>query len=160
MCIVNLLRNPARFIVLIIGVITHNGVACSGVAPEVLRLALNVVGNYCIGCIQNVLCAAVVLCQHHSGDIGKGFLKLHDVAKICTAETIDRLVGVAHNTNVVMLCTEHKNNFILRDVGVLVLIYQNMLKALLVHTKNIGVLLEELHRTHEQIVKVHCPRAL
>ena len=155
-CLVNLLRNPARFIVLIIGVITHDGVACSGVAPEVLWLALNIVGYNRIGCIQNILCAAIVLRQHHSGDIRKCFLKLHDVAKICAAKSVNRLVGIAHNANIVVLCTKHKNNFVLGNVGVLVFVYQNVLKALLVHTKHIGMLLEELHGTHEQIVEVHC----
>ena len=50
-CLMNLLRNPARFIVLIIGVITHDGVTCSGVTPQVLWFPLNIVGNNRIGCI-------------------------------------------------------------------------------------------------------------
>ena len=151
---------PFGFIEFIIGEIANNLFALALIGPQVFGFAPSIIRDDCIGGVQNGLRASIILCEHHSGYFGKRIFKFQDVAEVCAAKAIHTLVGVAHNTHIVMQCTKHDHNGVLRHVGVLVLVNKNVLKALLIHTQHIGMLTEQAHHVGEQIVKVHCPSAL
>jgi len=55
---------------------------------------------------------------------------------------------------------ECERKLVLRHVGVLVLVDQHVLESLLIVGKHIGVLAEQLHGLHQQVVEIHRARAL
>ena len=154
------INNPVGLTKFVIGKIANNFFALAQVGPQIFWFPINVVGDNSICSIQNRLCAAIVLCQHHCCYFRKRIFKLHDVAKVSTAEAIHALVCVTDNTHVVVQCAQQQHNLVLRHVGVLILVNQNVLKTLLVRAQHVGVLAKQSHRIGQQIVKVHCTGAL
>ena len=64
----------------------------AGVGPQVLRLALEVVGDHRVGGVEDRLRAAVVLVEHDRRDVGERILELQDVAEVGAAELVDAVV--------------------------------------------------------------------
>jgi len=76
------------------------------------------------------------------------------------SEAIDRLIGVAHNTDVARSIRQQQDKLVLHRVRVLVLVDQDVFEAALPGFEHIRVRLEQLHRDAEQVVEVHCTRSL
>ena len=100
------INNPVGLTKFVIGKIANNFFALAQVGPQIFWFPINVVGDNSICSIQNRLCAAIVLCQHHCCYFRKRIFKLHDVAKVGSAKAIHTLVGVAHHTHVVVQCAQ------------------------------------------------------
>ena len=100
---------------------------------------------------------AVVLLEHDDGDVGERVLELEDVADVGAAEPVDRLVAVADDADVAVRLAEQEDELVLDRVGVLVLVDEHVLEALLVVLEHVGVALEELDGVAEQVVEVHGP---
>ena len=140
------INNPVGLAKFVIGKITNYFFAFTQVGPQIFRLAINVVGDDRICGIQNRLCTSIILCQHHCRHFRKCIFKLHDVAKVGTAKAIHALVGITNHTHVVVQCTQQQHNLVLRHVGVLILINQNMFETLLVSAQYVGVLAKQSNR--------------
>ena len=153
-------NHPFGFIKFVIGKIPHDLLAHALISPQVFRFATCIVRNNCVRGIQNGLRASVILRKHHSGYFRESIFKFQDVAEVRATEAIHALVGVAHDTHIVMQCTKHDHDGVLRHVGVLIFVNENVLKALLIHTQHVGVLTEQAHHIGEQIIEVHCPSTL
>ena len=153
-------NHPFGFIKFVIGEIANDLLALPLIGPQVFWFATCIVRDNCIRCIQNGLRASIILCKHHSGHFRECIFEFQDVAEVGATEAIHTLVGVAHNTHVVMQCAKHDHNGVLRHVCVLVFVNENVLKTLLIHPQNIGVLTEQAHHIGEQVVEVHCSGAL
>ena len=54
-----------------------------------------------------------------------------------------------------MACGEHEDDLVLGHVGVLVLVDEDVLEAVLERREHIGVLAEQAHHVHQQVVEVH-----
>ena len=132
--------------------------AAAGVGPQVLRLARRVVGDHRVGGVEDGLGAAVVLVEHHGGDVGERLLELQDVAVVGAAEAVHRLVGVADDGDVVVAAGEEEDDLVLRLVRVLVLVDEDVLEALAVVLEDVGVVAEQAHGVDQQVVEVHRPR--
>ena len=132
--------DPIGLTKLVISKVTNDFFTLTQVGPQIFGLAINIVRDDGVCGIQNGLRAAIVLRQHHCCYFGKRIFKLHDVAKVGSAKAIHTLVGVAHHTHVVVQRTQQQHDLVLRHVGVLIFINQNMLKTLLVCAQYVGVL--------------------
>ena len=121
--------------------------------PQPLALALHVVGHYRRGCLQNVFRRAVVLLQADDLRLGKVLLELEDVADIGAAPGIDRLVLVAHRAHIVALAGQQAHDLVLRAVGVLVLVHQQVVPAALIFGAHLGHALQQTLRLQQQIVR-------
>ena len=98
---------------------------------------------------------AVVLVQHDDGGVGEGALELQDVPYVGPPPTVNRLVRVAHHGHLVMAAGQLQDELVLRPVSVLVLVDQNVQKALPVGLEDLGVLPEKLDRQQQKVVEVH-----
>ena len=54
-----------------------------------------------------------------------------------------------------VLATDQQHDLVLRQVGVLVFVYQHVLETLLVTGEHVGVFTKEFHHVDEQVVEVH-----
>ena len=153
-------RDERGLVALVLGVVADDAVAAAGVGPQVLRLARRVVGDDRVGGVEDGLRAAVVLVEHDGGDLGERLLELQDVAEVGAAEPVDRLVRVADDGDVVVAAGEQQDDLVLRLVGVLVLVDEDVLEALAVVVEHVGVVAEQAHGVDEQVVEVHRPGLL
>ncbi|CAB4824627.1 unannotated protein [freshwater metagenome] len=135
---------------------SHNGIARTSLGPKFFWLTAKVLRDDCIGSIENILCTAIVLFENNHAHFIKGIFKLSDVTEVGTAECINRLIGVAHHAHVVMTGRQTEHDFVLRNVRVLIFVYQDVLESVLVRSQNIGMHTEQTHDIHQQVVKVHC----
>ena len=111
-----------------------------------------------IGCIDNVFCRAIILLQTIHGDLFVIFLKIQNVVDIGSTKSINALCIVAHNTNVLKLIRECTNNQVLRMIGVLVLVDQDISKTVLVFGQHIRESIEQFVGSQKKIVKIHGSR--
>ena len=77
----------------------------------------------------------------------------HDVVKICTAPRVDTLRIVTHGHDLVVHA-EDVDDLGLQAVGILKFVDQNVLEALLILRRYLGVLAQELEQVFEQIIVV------
>ena len=131
------------------------------VRPQAFRLATAVVCNHGVGAFENAAGGAVVLFQLDDLGVRVGFFEIENVADVGTAEMVDRLVVVTHDTEVVLRLApvvdvgrQELHQAELRRVGVLVLVHKNMFKTVLVVGQSHVVGLQQFHRLHQQIVEV------
>ena len=103
---------------------------------------------------------AIVLRQNNNGGLAKSTFKLVNIAQVRTTELVNALVAIAHHAYVLIQFSEQQHNAVLRLVGVLIFVNQDVLKALLVNAKNLWVLLKETHHIHQEVIEIHCTRTL
>ena len=107
---------------------------------------------------SRIVCvAAVVLVEHDRGDVGECVLELQDVAEVGAPKPVHRLIGVANDADVLVAAGEHQDHLVLGLVRVLVLVDEDVLEPLAVVLEDVGVLAEQHHGLHEQVVEVHRP---
>ena len=145
------------------------------VGEQVLGFTVKVVSDDSVCSIEDVLGGAIVLLQQNDGCPRKIALKLGDVANVCAAEGINRLVGIPHhgeggtgqrsiaggrNRRVFgdvlggNRAGEFSNQRILRVVGVLVLIHQNVPKPGLIFRRHLGKSPEQVHGLADEVVEI------
>ena len=122
--------------------------------PERLLLSVHIVVNHRVRRIENILRGAVILLETHHKGIRKHRLKIQNVPDIRTAELVNRLIVVAHDTKIPATAREQPDQLKLRPVRILILIDVNILKTILIILQNLRMGREELHRLHQQIVKI------
>ncbi len=81
-------------------------------------------------------------------------LEVQDVPDISRPPAIDALILVADDAQVTTLLRQEFDDLILRDVGVLELVNQHILEALLIVLQDRRRLPEEAHRHQQQVVEV------
>ena len=77
--------------------------------------------------------------------------------KSAPAEPVHRLVGVADDAHVLVAAGEQQDDLVLRLVGVLVLVDEDVLEALAVVLEDVGVVAQQADGVDEQVVEVHRP---
>ena len=65
---------------------------------------------------------------------------------------------VAHHANIAKNSTQHFDDFILNRIGILVLVYQNEMKTVLVLVQNFRVGIEQPPSFVQQVIEIHCTR--
>ncbi len=105
--------------------------------------------------VEDDLRRAIVLLQHNRPRRGEVAVEVLDVAIVRATPLVDRLVGIAHSEDVVVVAGQLAQQAILRGVGVLELVDEDVVVALLVLLQHVRPLVEQQHRLHQQVVKVH-----
>ena len=139
-------------------------------APQALGDAAAVVGDHRVRSAQDGLRGAVVLLQLDHAGIGEVVLEVEDVAYLGTAKAVDRLRIVAHHREVAVAgeaggrpsrrsraaaSDEQLKQAVLRVVGVLVLVDEDVPECRDVALAHLGEQLEEVHGPEQQVVEVH-----
>ena len=73
---------------------------------------------------------------------------------VCPPKTVDRLVIVSNDTDILFFTSQKTHQFILATVGILILIYKDMLKLFLIVFKHIWIVPKKFYCKVEQIVKI------
>src|SRR5699024_2112352 len=98
---------------------------------------------------------AVVLLQWNLHRILVVAFKIQNIVDVGAPKRVDALGVIADHAKVVIFFCQHIGDFILRVIGMLVLIYQDIFKALLVLFKYFLMFGKKLNRFDVQIVKIH-----
>ena len=98
-----------------------------------LWLTANIVRDHGIGSIKNVLSAAVVLRKNNRGGAPtECSAEVVEITCISTTKCINRLVLIPDYAHVAVNTSEHEDDLVLCNVGVLVFIDEDVLKAITV----------------------------
>ena len=128
--------------------------APGALGPQALGGALGIAADDAVGGVQDGLAGAVVLLEVHDMGVGVVLAELEDVADVGSAEAIDGLVVVAHDRDVAVLRRQQVDEDVLRAVGVLVLVDEDVAEAIPPLGEGLGVGAEELGELHQQVVEV------
>ena len=123
--------------------------------PEGLADPASVVGHHRGGGLQDQLGGAVVLLQLDDPGAREVPLELQDVVDVRPPETVDRLVLVPHAEYVPVPRRQRHDETVLGVVGVLVFVHEEIAAGSAPPRRHLGVLLEKLQGTKDQIVEVH-----
>ena len=91
---------------------------------------------------------------------GENLLKVEDIFNRSTAKFVDRLVIVANDADVVGAARQQPHQMELRNARVLVLVHDDIAKAVLVVFPRFRVILQQFDGVENQVVKVHGARGL
>ena len=82
--------------------------------------------------------------------------EIQDIIDIGTTETINGLVIIADNTDIVLRRNQKRQQFVLRRIRVLIFIDHDILDFFLQFCLNIRMFLQKLNRITDKVIKVHC----
>ena len=143
-----------RLGVLVLDLEHAHRVAVAEVGPEVLLLALAVVGDDAVRGAEDRVRRTVVLLEGDRSGAGKVALELEHVADVGAAEGVDALIRVPYGTDVLVLGGQELQQAVLRVVRVLVLVDEHVAEGLAPLRRRVGKALEDLDGEHEQVVEV------
>ena len=124
------------------------------VRPEPLILSGGIVPDHGVCRIQDRLRGTVILLQLYHRRLRKHLLKIQDIADIRPPEFIDRLVVVTHHAEISVFLRQKPDQLKLRGVGILILVHTDITEPLLIAVQHIRIHPEQLHRFHDQIIKI------
>ena len=139
---------------LVVGVVDHDRVARPTVGPQVLGLAVEVVPDDRVGGLEDRRAGAVVAGQRDDRGVGEVLLEVEDVADRRPTPAVDALVTVADDHDVAVFRRQHVDQVVLRAVGVLVLVDQQVAEPRLVLVEDVREQLEQLDGLDDQVVEV------
>ena len=157
---IDLVCHEAGFIVLVVGDVGDDGRTRSGVGPQALGPAAAVARDDAIGGVEDGLRRPVVLLQQHGLGIGIVALELLDVANRRATEGIDGLIGVADHAQlgrwhaVAAVTDEFADQDVLRVIGVLVLVDEDVAESAAVVLGHVGEELEQRHGRSDEVIEV------
>ena len=126
------------------------------VGPQLLALAADVVADNLVCSIENVAGRAVILFQTDGFRVLELLFKLQNIRDRCTAEFVDTLVVITDHADVLIITCQQAGEHILRVVGILILVHEHIAELALVVFKHLGVVLQQQHGFHDNIVEIQC----
>ena len=133
-----------------------NQIPAVTIRPEFLPLASDVVANHRVSRIQNHLRRTIVLFEADDIRIGKILLEIQDIPQVRAAPPINALVVVPDHEDASVSFRKQTREKVLRPVGILVLVDQDVREPFLVLCQDLRNFPENLYRQHEQIVEIYC----
>ena len=124
------------------------------VGPQFLALAADVVADNLVCGIQNVAGRAVILFQTDGFRVLELLFKLQNIRDRCTAELVDTLVVIADHADVLIITCQQAGEHILRVVGILILVHENIAELALIVFQHLGVVLQQQHGFHDNVVEI------
>ena len=112
--------------------------------------------NEAVSRLDDGLRRAVVLLQLEEFGVRIPLPESEDVTDIRSTERVDGLGIIAHYAYLILRLCEHLHNHILRVVGILVFVHQDILEDTLIVVQDIRIGLEQQAYIFEQVVKIHC----
>ena len=134
----------------------HDGDASPRRVRRAQRLAhaLRVRADHDVGQLENLRRRAIVLLEAHDRGVGKVLVEVEDVPNVGAAPAVDRLIVVADDAHVAVAAAEQLDQLVLRAIRVLILVDEDVPKALTILRELVGMVLQHPHGQHEQIVEV------
>ena len=126
----------------------------------VLLHALRVADDHRIGRVDDRTRRAVVLLQLEDHRLGVVLAEREDVLDLRAAERVDRLRVVAHDADLAVVLREAADDDVLRVVGVLILVDEDVAELLLIAGQHLGRVAQQDVGLQQQVVEVHSAVAL
>ena len=139
----DLLADLARLLVAVPHAAQRDALAFLQFCPQRLAQPPLVVGDQVRGGGEDVRRRAVVALQPDDGGAGEILLEAQDVADLRAAPAVDRLVVVADAADVLRALRQQPQPQVLRHVGVLVLVDQDVAEAAVILLQHVGMLLPQ-----------------
>ena len=111
--------------------------------------------NQTVGCLHDGLSRTVVLFQLEETCSLQLLLIIQNIVDIGTTETVDTLRIITHSTYPQLLLAQLHHDRHLHMVGVLILIYQDIIEAGCIFLSDFFMFSEQLMSQHQQIIKIH-----
>ena len=111
-------------------------------------------GDHCIGRIEDGLGRAVILLQSDGAAATELLFEAEDVLNGGAAEPINALVVITHHADVLIAPRQHGGEQILHMVGILIFVHQYIAEFPLIVAKDLLILLEQLHRDKDNVIKI------
>src|SRR6185437_3462709 len=121
---------------------------------QVLGLALRVVGDQPRRRRQDRLRAAVVQAQRQDAGAGEVALEVENISNIGSSKSVNRLVRVSDDAQVGEIDGQPASDLVLRLVGVLVLVDEDVLEAGVEFAAQLLVVLQRQGRPVQQVVEI------
>ena len=164
--------DPSGFLLRVVGRVSDDFVAFAKCRPQFFRLTIFISCDHRIGCVENGLRRTIILFEHDGFRVREILLEILNITNIRASERINRLVGIAHHRNPRRsdtACPSHMwiglfsrinagkltYEHILRMVGVLILVHENITELMPVIFAHLWATLEQFDGAHDQIVKIH-----
>ena len=109
----------------------------------------------CIRCGKYIATGSIVLFQLDNLRILIFLLKVQDIGYIRSSELVYGLIIVSHHTQVPVFSRKHLDQQKLYVISILILVNHDISESILICIKDIRIVLEQLHRLVNKIVKVH-----
>jgi hypothetical protein len=116
--------------------------------------ARDVLADDAVGGLDDACGRAIVELEVDLPGVGIILLEVEDIADISLPPAVDRLIGVTDDEEVAVSLGQRRDENVLDAVRVLVLVDEDVLKALLVALQQVRRLLEKVNRLRQQIVEV------
>ena len=150
----DLLADPARLLLGIPQTAHDDLFAACGAGPQGFPQAAAIMRDDAARRRQDLRGRTVVFLEPHDQRAGEVALEFEDVADLGAAPAVDRLVVVADAAQVAVALRQQPQPQILREIGVLVLVDQQIAEALLVMPEDLGVLAEQRQIVQQQIAEI------
>jgi hypothetical protein len=122
--------------------------------PERFVLALEIPGDQGRGDLEDGFRGAVVLFELHDLGVGIVFFEFENVFDVGAAPGVDGLIGIADDADVAVAKGKRVGEEILRVVGVLIFVDENVLESLLKLGEHVGMIAQRQDRAKEQVVEI------
>ena len=124
-------------------------------AIYILLDLIAIILNQTVGCLHDSLRRTVVLLQFEETCTLQLLLIIQDIVNIGTTEAVDTLRIITHSTYPKFLLAQLHHDRHLHMVGVLILIYQDIIEAGCIFLSDFFMFSEQLMGQHQQIIKIH-----
>ncbi len=140
---------------LLVGAAQHaQGLAGPQFTPQLFLEHVLVVGDEGVGGLENTRGGAVVLLQLHQLEAAEVGLQLHQVFRARAAPGVDRLVIVTDHGERAAQAHQLAHQQVLAGIGVLVLVHQQVVQAVLPFFEYLGLVFEEHRGQQYEVVKI------
>ena len=156
----NLITHNGSLFFVRIAYIKHNLVALLVLAKHILLYLSAVVLYQTVGSIHNILCASIVLFKFKQLRVAIYILEVQYIVDIGTSKGIYALGVIAYNTYIGMVLRKKCYYALLGIVGILILIYKDILESLGILLAHFRMVSKEHVCIHQHIVKIHSVCAL
>ena len=129
--------------------------SCALVRPERFVFSSGIVADHCVCGIKHILCRSVVLLQFNYQSVGIDLFKIQNVADICSAEAVDRLIVISDHAEISVFSGQKPYKFKLRVIGILVFVHHNIAETFLIDFQDFIVRVKKLYGQHEKIIKIY-----
>ena len=103
---------------------------------------------------QDLRCGALIFHHQDRPRTGKDLIEVQQIPDVCSAPGIDRLVGITHDEEIVVIAAQHLHQRVLRLVDVLKFVDHDVFEPLLPLEPDVLVLLENIERELDEVVVV------
>ena len=146
--------NKVRFVPFIDGIIADNLFSSPIIGPKIFWAAFVIVFYHTVCCIQNGLGRAVILLKIDNFCLWIIFFEIQNILNISTTPAVNTLVYVTYNENIVMFRCQHFGEQILYVVSILILVYQDIIKLILIFSQNFLIVVQQIHGNQQQIIEI------